>query len=151
MYVAAFIPDVGESLGEINARFADMPLGAALRPGAFPLSTPGETSVELSIAPELFPSVFAADVPAEVLGQAAYSQRPAAVSAFEEKAQAAAWKTIPSWTVVATSDLCIDPAAERSMAERAGSQTIEVDASHAIALSQPRAVADLIRSALAGA
>ena len=52
---------------------------------------------------------------------------------------------------MATSDLCIDPAAERSMAERAGSQTIEVDASHAIALSQPRAVADLIRSALAGA
>ncbi len=151
VYVAAFIPDVGESLGEINARFADMPLGAALRPGAFPLSTPGETSVELSIAPELFPSVFAADVPAEVLGQAAYSQRPAAVSAFEEKAQAAAWKNLPSWTVVATSDLCIDPAAERSMAERAGSQTIEVDASHAIALSQPRAVADLIRSALAGA
>ena len=151
MYVAAFIPDVGESLGEINAHFADMPLGPALRPGAYPLSTPGETSVELSVAPELFPSVFAGDVPAGILGQAAFSQRPAAVSAFEEKAQAAAWKTLPSWTVVATSDLCIDPAAERSMAERAGSHTIEVDASHAIALSQPRAVADLIRSALAGA
>jgi pimeloyl-ACP methyl ester carboxylesterase len=62
--------------------------------------------------------------------------------------QAAAWKTLPSWAVVASSDKAVSPDAERHMAQRAGAQTIEVDASHSIALSQPKAVADLIQTAI---
>ena len=63
-------------------------------------------------------------------------QRPFA-AIFDERAQAAAWKTLPSWAVVATADNAIHPDAERHMALRAGAETIEVDASHSIALSRP--------------
>ena len=63
-------------------------------------------------------------------------QRPFA-AIFDDRAQAAAWKTLPSWAVVATADNAIHPDAERHMARRAGAETIEVDASHSIALSQP--------------
>jgi hypothetical protein len=63
--------------------------------------------------------------------------------------QAAAWKTLPSWAVVATSDKAIPPDGERHMAKRAGAQMIELDASHSIALSQPAVVAELIRTAVA--
>jgi hypothetical protein len=79
---------------------------------------------------------------------AAVTQRPFATAGLEEKAGAAAWKTLPSWAVVATAAQMIQHDAERFMAEQAGGRTIEVDASHAIALSQPAAVADLIRSAV---
>jgi pimeloyl-ACP methyl ester carboxylesterase len=86
-------------------------------------------------------------VPEDVTQVLAVSQRPFA-AIFEDRAEAAAWKSLPSWAVVATSDNAIPPDAERHMAARAGAQTIEVDASHSIALSQPTAVADLIRSAV---
>jgi pimeloyl-ACP methyl ester carboxylesterase len=78
----------------------------------------------------------------------AVSQRPFA-AIFEDRAQAAAWKKLPSWAIVATSDKAIPPDAERHMAQRAGARKIvEVDASHSIALSQPAVVADLIRTAV---
>jgi pimeloyl-ACP methyl ester carboxylesterase len=109
----------------------------------------GGTAVELTIAPELYKSAFAADLPDDLIEVLAVSQRPFA-AIFDDRAQAAAWKTLPSWAIVATSDNAIPPEAERSMAARAGAQTVEVDASHSIALSQPTAVADLIRSAVAG-
>jgi pimeloyl-ACP methyl ester carboxylesterase len=76
----------------------------------------------------------------------AVMQRPFA-AIFEDRAQAAAWKRLPSWAVVATSDNAIHPDAERHMARRAGAEIVEVDASHSIALSQPTAVADLIENA----
>ena len=74
----------------------------------------------------------------------AVTQRPIAASALEDNATKAAWKTIPSWTLVSTQDLAIPAQSMRFMAERAGSTTVEVDASHAVYVSQPRAVADLI-------
>lgn len=74
-------------------------------------------------------------------------QRPFA-AIFDERAQAAAWKTLPSWAVVAAADNAIHPDGERHMAHRAGAQTIEVDASHSIALSQPDAVVELIQTAV---
>jgi pimeloyl-ACP methyl ester carboxylesterase len=77
----------------------------------------------------------------------AVMQRPFA-AIFDERAQAAAWKTLPSWAVVATADNAIHPDAERHMAHRAGADTIEVDASHSIALSQPDAVVGLIQTAV---
>jgi pimeloyl-ACP methyl ester carboxylesterase len=146
VYVAAFALDEGESFGEIFAQFGDTPLVGAVRPSNYPLPN-GETAVELTIAPELYQSAFAADLPTEVTDVAAVSQRPFA-AIFEDRAEAAAWKTLASWAVVATSDKAIPPEAERHMAQRAGAQTIEVDASHSIALSQPKVVADLIQTAV---
>jgi pimeloyl-ACP methyl ester carboxylesterase len=146
VYVAAFALDEGESFGEIFAQFGDTPLVGAVRPSEYPLPN-GETAVELTIAPELYQSAFAADLATEVTEVAAVSQRPFA-AIFEDRAEAAAWKTLPSWAVVATSDKAIPPDAERHMARRAGAETIEVEASHSIALSQPKAVVDLIQTAV---
>jgi pimeloyl-ACP methyl ester carboxylesterase len=77
----------------------------------------------------------------------AATQRPVATAALEEKAAEAAWKTIPSWALIATADKNIPPAAERWMARRAGSHTTEVDASHAVAVSRPAVVTDVILDA----
>jgi pimeloyl-ACP methyl ester carboxylesterase len=148
VYVAAFALDEGESFAEIFERFGKTPLFDAVRPSMYPVAG-GGTAAELTIAPELYRSAFAADVPSELTEVLAVSQRPFA-AIFDDRAQAAAWKTLPSWAVVATADNAIPPDGERHMASRAGAQTIEVDASHSIALSQPKAVADLIRTAVAG-
>ena len=88
-------------------------------------------------------------MPSDVTGVLAVSQRPFA-AIFDDRAEAAAWKTLPSWAIIATEDNAIPPDAERHMAARAGAQTVEADASHSIALSQPTAVADLIRTAVSG-
>jgi pimeloyl-ACP methyl ester carboxylesterase len=148
VYVAAFALDEGESFAEIFERFGQTPLFDAVRPSMYPVAG-GGTAAELTIAPELYKSAFADDLPSDLTEVLAVSQRPFA-AIFDDRAQAAAWKTLPSWAVVATADNAIPPDAERHMAARAGAQTIEVDASHSIALSQPKAVADLIRTAVAG-
>jgi pimeloyl-ACP methyl ester carboxylesterase len=146
VYVAAFALDEGESFSEVFAQFGDTPLVGAVRPSQYPLPN-GETAVELTIAPELYREAFAADLPTEITQVLAVSQRPFA-AIFDDRAEAAAWKTLPAWAVVATADKAIPPDAERHMARRAGAEPIEVDASHSIALSQPKAVADLIRTAV---
>jgi pimeloyl-ACP methyl ester carboxylesterase len=147
VYVAAFALDVGESFADIFARFGATPLVQSVQPSNYPQPN-GQTAVELTIRPELYQSAFAADVPTEQTVILAVSQRPFA-AIFDDRAEAAAWKTLPSWAVVATSDKAIPPDAERYMAQRAGARTIvEVDASHSVALSQPAAVAELIRSAV---
>ena len=146
VYVAAFVLDEGESFGEIFGRFGETPLVGAVRPGSYPLPN-GETAVELTIAPELYQEAFAADLPTDVIEVLAVSQRPFA-AIFEDRAEAAVGKSLPSWAIVATADKAIPPDAERFMAERVGADTIEVDASHSIALSQPGPVAEVIRTAV---
>src|SRR4051812_35254646 len=146
VYVAAFILDEGESFGEIFAGFPPTPLGEALRPSEYPLPD-GGTAVELTIAPELYRGAFAADLPESETAYLAVMQRPFA-AIFDDRAQAAAWKSLPSWAVVSTADNAIHPDAERHMAQRAGAETIEVEASHSIALSQPKAVVGLIQTAV---
>ena len=146
VYVAAFALDEGESFAEIFAEFGETQLVGAVRPSNYPLAN-GESAVELTIAPELYREAFAADLPEDVVRVLAVRQRPFA-AIFDDRAEAAAWKSLPSWAVVATGDNAIPPDAERHMAQRAGAQTIEVDASHSIALSQPTAVAELIRTAV---
>ncbi len=78
----------------------------------------------------------------------AVTQRPIIADALEGKATRTAWKTIPSWTMVTLQDLAIPAVSMRFMAERAGSSTIEIVASHAVTVSQPRAVAELIDQAV---
>ena len=146
VYVASFNLEVGESTAELAAKFPGGELGPALDPVPFPLAG-GETGTDLYIQQDRFREVFAADVAPEVAELMAATQRPIAASALEDIATKAAWKTIPSWTMVTTQDLAIPADSMRFMAARAGSTTVEIDASHAVTVSRPGAVADLIDAA----
>jgi pimeloyl-ACP methyl ester carboxylesterase len=145
VYIASFILEPGESTGELAAKFPGGELGPTLNPVPFRI---GEASgTDLFIRQEKFRWVFAGDVPQEQTDLMAATQRPIAASALEDKATRAAWKSIPSWTMIPTKDLNIPAESMRFMAKRANSKTVEIDASHAVAVSQPAAVADLIRQA----
>jgi pimeloyl-ACP methyl ester carboxylesterase len=146
VYVTAFALDEGESVLDVSARFPDNLLTAALRPAVCPDGN-GEPIVELYIDRDAFPRVFAADLPCSVASVTAATQRPIASAALEERASAAAWKTLQSWYVVATADRVIHPDAQRFMAARASACILEVDASHAVATSQPELVANQIHAA----
>ncbi|MDP9868169.1 MULTISPECIES: alpha/beta fold hydrolase [Streptosporangium] len=148
VYVAAYVPEEGESLAELQGRFPEPPLGASLRQATYPVEG-AEPAVEFTIAPEAFPRVFAADVPGEVTGVLAVAQRPLAAAAFTETASTAAWRTKPSWAVIADADQAINPEVQRFGAKRAGAAGVEVaGASHAVAVSRPKEVADVIREAV---
>ncbi|MFI6932244.1 alpha/beta fold hydrolase [Streptomyces sp. NPDC050287] len=148
VYVAAYVLEEGESLGELQGRFPLSPLVSNLKEWTYPVEG-AQSAVEVSIKAEAFPEIFAADVPAPVTKVLAAAQRPLAASAFEETAAAAAWRTKPSWALVATADQAINPEVERFGAKRAGATVVEVEgASHAVAVSQPKAVADLIHDAV---
>ncbi|MDN0196632.1 alpha/beta hydrolase [Streptomyces sp. S.PNR 29] len=148
VYVAAYVLEEGESLGELQGRFPLSPLVSNLKQWTYPVEG-GDPAVEVTIAADAFPSVFAADVPADVTKVLAVAQRPLAAAAFEETASAAAWKTKPSWALVAGADQAINPEVQRFGAKRAGATVVEIaEASHAVAVSQPKEVADLIRDAV---
>jgi pimeloyl-ACP methyl ester carboxylesterase len=148
VYVAAYVLEEGESLGELQGRFPDSPLVSNLKQATYPVEG-ADPAVEVTITPEAFPDVFAADVPADVTKILAVAQRPLAAGAFTETASAAAWKTKPSWALVAGADHAINPEVERFGATRAAATVVEIDgASHAVAVSQPKQVADLILDAV---
>jgi pimeloyl-ACP methyl ester carboxylesterase len=146
VYIASFNLEVGESTAELAAKFPGGELGPALNPVPFPTADCG-TGTDLYIQQDKFREVFAADVTHDVAELMAATQRPIAASALEDIATKAAWKTIPSWTMVTTQDLAIPPDSMRYMAERAESTTLQIDASHAVTVSKPGAVADLIHQA----
>ncbi|MEV1076958.1 alpha/beta hydrolase [Streptomyces sp. NPDC050211] len=148
VYVAAYVLEEGESLGELQGRFPASPLVSNLKQWTYPVEG-GDPVVEVTIAADAFPSVFAADVSADVTKVLAVAQRPLAAGAFEETAAAAAWQTKPSWALVAGADEAINPEVERFGAKRAGATVVEIaGASHAVVVSQPKEVADLIRDAV---
>ncbi|MEW2514535.1 alpha/beta hydrolase [Streptomyces sp. NPDC046870] len=146
VYIGAFLPDKGESALELSNKFPGSTLGENLNPVTFPLPG-GGTGTDLYIKADKFHDQFAADVPKATTDLMAATQRPIAASALEEKATEPAWKTIPSFDLVTTQDKNIPPAAQRFMAERAHAHTVEIAASHAVSVSQPAAVADLIEHA----
>ncbi|MFC8147780.1 alpha/beta hydrolase, partial [Streptomyces paradoxus] len=146
VYVAAFMPDEGEVLGQLAARFPGSDLNPALVKVPF-TNADGTTGTDLYLSPDRFHAVAAADLPVEAASVAAATQRPLSASAFTDTATSAAWRTIPSWVAVATNDKAIAPDLERFQAKRAGSHTIEIDASHVAMISHPDPVADLIRDA----
>jgi pimeloyl-ACP methyl ester carboxylesterase len=137
-YIAAFAPDAGES---VNALIADPPPGAPVPP-----ILPPENGF-LLLDREKFAESFAADVPAELAAFMADSQVPWGVEALNGTVSEPAWRTKPSWYLVASDDRMIPPPAQRAMSERAGSTVVEAPGSHSIYVSQPRAVADLIAQA----
>ncbi|WP_369053880.1 alpha/beta fold hydrolase [Kineococcus terrestris] len=139
VFVASFLLQVGESTGELAAKFPGAQLGAAL--DAVPLPGGG---TDLWIRQEQFREVFAADVPEDVAALMAVAQRPVTADALADPATRAAWREIPSWTLITLQDLAIPADSMRFMAQRAGSHAVEVDASHAVTVSRPDVVADLI-------
>ncbi|GIJ26359.1 alpha/beta hydrolase [Micromonospora qiuiae] len=146
VYVAALAPAEGESTAELVNKFPGNTLGEHLDAVPFPLPG-GGTGTDLYVQPDAFHQHFAADVPAKVARLMAATQRPAATTALEEAATRSAWRTIPSWALLATQDRAIPLAAQRFMAKRANSRTVEVRASHAVTVSRPDDVAKLIMQA----
>lgn len=146
VYVASFLLEEGESTGELAGKYPGNELGSALR--SVPVRGPdGRRVDDLYIAQEEFQDIFAADVPADVAELMAVTQRPIIGDALADKATKAAWKTIPSWTLVTRQDLAVPAQAQRFMAERASSHAVELDASHAVTVSRPDVVARLIDEA----
>jgi pimeloyl-ACP methyl ester carboxylesterase len=138
VYIAAFAPDKGES---VSTLIKDPPPDAPVPP----ILPPQDGYLFLDKAK--FPASFAADVEAEKAAFMADSQVPWGLEALSGTISEPAWKTKPSWYLIATDDKMIPPAAQRFMSKRAGSTVVEVAGSHAIYVSQPNAVAALIEGA----
>src|SRR5262245_31063324 len=141
VYIAAFAPDKGES---VSALIKNPPPGAPVPPILPPRDG------YLFLDKEKFADSFAADVTADEAAFMADSQVPWGVEALNGAVSEPAWKTRPSWYMVATDDRMIPPDAQRAMSKRAGASVTEVKGSHAVYVSQPKAVASLIEKAAAG-
>ena len=149
VYVGAFIPDEDETLQNLAEQSTDSKVLPALRPMQYP-TTPGSSpDSEFTIDTASFHEIFCADLPAEQAAILAVSQRPLAGVSFGEPTQDPAWKTLPAWAIISPSDFVIGPSGERFMADRSGATITEVDASHAMMISQPQVVADVILTAVA--
>lgn len=149
VYVCAFVLDEGERGGEVAATSKDSIIGTLLVPLKYPTGQGDETAVEFAINPAGFRDAFAADLPPEQTAVMAASQRPLSELAFSEPSGRPAWKNLPSWAVVATGDKTVGTDIVRSMAERAGATITEVESSHAVMISQPQVVTDVILTAVA--
>jgi len=140
VYVAAFQPDAGESLGSLQASL----------PPASTAVTPTSDGF-LFIAPAAFRADFAADLPLAQTDWMARSQVPLSVRAASTGITTPAWKTKPSYAIIATQDRSLNPDLQRRMYRRSGAKTTEVAGSHAIYISQPAQVAAVIEKAANGA
>src|SRR5262245_46443011 len=138
VYIAAFAPDRGES---VAALIKDPPPGAAVPP----ILPPQEGF--LALDKTKFAASFAADVSPAKAEFMANSQVPWGLDALNGAVTQPAWQSKPSWYLVATDDRMIPPPAQRAMSKRAGSSVVEARGSHAIYVSQPEAVANLISKA----
>ncbi|MEV0159830.1 alpha/beta fold hydrolase [Nonomuraea fuscirosea] len=143
VYVAAFAPDEGESLLELQTKYP----GSRLDEAALDFRPYGDGLVDGYIKKEAFHDVFAKDVPRATTDLMQAGQRPADTRALGEPSGAPAWRTIPSYFLIARNDQVLPVAAQRFMARRAGSRVHEVGASHVAMISQPSVTADLIRRA----
>ncbi|MBA1155803.1 alpha/beta hydrolase [Microvirga mediterraneensis] len=141
VYIAAFAPDHGESVASLIKNPA---------PGApVPPILPPQDGY-LLLDKSKFAASFAADLPKDKADFMANSQLPWGVEALEGAVTEAAWRKKPSWYLVATEDKMIPPEAQRAMASRAGAKVTEARGSHAVYVSQPEAVAALIKNAAMG-
>jgi pimeloyl-ACP methyl ester carboxylesterase len=147
VYIAAFAPDQGESALALTNRFPGSALGAHLSIRPYPLPG-GGTAPEGVIDQDAFRALFAADVPEQTAEDMAATQRPVGLAALATPSGVPAWRTLPSWFLVAGADQAIPPAAEAFMAQRAHARTVTVKgASHAVMVSHPEQTADLITAA----
>ena len=149
VYIAAYALAEGESVAAANALgggHTDVIDHLVIRP--FPGAAAGDA--DAYIDPAFFPTLFAQDLPKSTARVLAATQRPGALAALLTPSGAPAWEDIPSWYLVARQDRIIPPEAERAMAARAGSTTVEIDSSHVAMMSHPSAVVSLIKAASRG-
>ncbi|SFR29107.1 Tat (twin-arginine translocation) pathway signal sequence [Lentzea waywayandensis] len=142
VYVAAFAPDQRESLQDLQTRYP----GSKVDETALDFR-PNGVSADAYIKREVFRDVFAGDLPKATTDVMQAGQRPVDVRALGEPSGVPAWKTIPSWYLVARKDNVFPAAAQRFVAQRASARTVEVNASHVAMISQPAATAELIERA----
>jgi pimeloyl-ACP methyl ester carboxylesterase len=142
VYIAAFAPDAGESVASL---IKDPPPGAPVPP----ILPPQDGFLFLDRSK--FQASFAADVEGSAAKFMADSQVPWGLDALSGAITQPAWRSKPSWYLVATNDRMIPPDAQRAMSKRAGSTVVEVEGSHAVYVSQPQAVASLIETAMKSA
>ncbi len=140
VYVSAFAPDEGQSALSLNALVPATPVGAEIRLNAG----------FLSLTPEGILNDFAQDLPNSEKQTLVVTQGPVAGVAFGTPATAPAWKTKPSWYLIASEDRVISPQLEAMMAQTIGATTVTVHSSHVIMLSKPEAVVDVITHAARG-
>lgn len=139
VYIAAFAPDAGESIGQLNARFSAPPGSANAHPDAFGF---------LWFDPKAVPEYFAQDVDLATARVIAAVQKPISASSFGAKVAQAAWKSKPSWYLVSENDRMINPDLERFMAKRIGAkEVISIPSSHVAMVSHPNEVVKLITDA----
>ena len=151
VYVAAFLPDAGESIATVvdPAKYPGSLLGPdtiTVRPVPNP-AAPGGQDADLTISLEDFRAVFAGDVSARRADVMARTQRPLSATANSEPSGEPAWRTLPSWDLITKQDRAISPAGQRFMATRAGSHISTVDSAHDVMVSHPRAVTAIIERA----
>ncbi len=146
VFVAAFAPEEGESIGELSGLYPGSTLGETLK--AVPLP---DGTTDLYIRQGEYHGQFAADVPAERAALMAATQRPLRDVALNEASGPPAWKDVPSWVVIPGVDKNVPPEVQRFMAERAGAREIlEIEgASHAVGVSHPEEVAGVVLAATA--
>jgi pimeloyl-ACP methyl ester carboxylesterase len=144
VYIAAFAPDEGENLGDVENGSKDSVLNAALVQYNYPTGHDGETSVEFAINPAQIQEAFAADLPEQTTALMAATQRPIAAAAFSDASGPPAWRRLPCWAVVASGEKAAGADVVRSHARRAGADIVEVEDSHVIMISQPQTVANHI-------
>jgi len=137
VYVAAFAPDAGETLGPLLEKYPSK-VAESFRPDAGGF---------IYLDRATFHEVFAQDLPDEEARVMAVTQKPLHGSVFEAKPTAAAWRKVPTWFIVAKHDHVINPDLERFFARRMGAKTTEVDASHVAFMSHPEAVVAAIEEA----
>ena len=147
VYVAAFVPDIGETQGELITKFP----GSEVEPVSVPVpytKADGTTGTDLYLSKD-GQAAFAADIPTADFRVLQATQRPFDADSFTFPTTAAAWKTIPVWGLVAGQDKAIPPACERWMYSRANARkVVEVPgSSHVVMISHPKAVAELILDA----
>jgi pimeloyl-ACP methyl ester carboxylesterase len=149
VFVDAFIPDQGETLGGLLASVPGSCLGGTptdifnLVP--YPGGPPGD--VDTYIKPSLVPGCFASGLPSSQAAVIAATQRPLAASTLSEPSGTPAWKTIPSWAVIGTADKVIPPALLEFMAKRAHAHITKVNAGHLSMIANPGVVAQVIINA----
>lgn len=147
VYIAAFAPDAGDTVGGLQNQFPGTKLGLHaldLRPITLP---DGEPSHDAYVKKEFFRDVFAGDLPAATAAVMAATQRPADVHALGNLSGPPAWRGIPSWYLVARDDQLIPAAAQRFMAQRAGARVTEVRSSHVAMISKPDQTTSVILAA----
>jgi pimeloyl-ACP methyl ester carboxylesterase len=144
VFVAGYVVEEGETIGQLQGRFPESPL-----PPNLVFQPNSEAGTDVSVQVDQFPDLFAIGVDPALAQVLAVSQRPLAAGVFEEVVPAPAWKTKPGWGIVSAADRTINPDVERFGYQRAGLRGVtELDAPHLVMHTHPREVVDVIETAL---